>query len=57
MSACYNPMHVRMEAPVPTATGATAAYVLMAGVEMTAVRTLTTVPLPPALQAPPALTV
>lgn len=57
MSVCYNLMLVRMEAPVPTAMGVMAVYVLMAGVEMTAVRTLMTVPLPPAPRAPPALTV
>lgn len=57
MSVCCNLMLVRMGAPVPTAMGAMAVYVLMAGVEMTAVRTLMTVPSPPALRAPPALTV
>ena len=50
-------MPVRTGAPVPTAMGAMAVCVLMAGVEMTAVRTLTTAPSPPALQAPPALIV
>lgn len=57
MSVCCNPMLVRMGAPAPTATGAMAACVSMAGVETTAVRTSMTVPLPPALRAPRALTV
>lgn len=55
-SACCSPTPVRMEAPVPTAMEATAACASMAGVEMTAVRTSTTVPSPPARRAPPALT-
>lgn len=55
-NACCNPTPVRMGVPAPTAMGTTAVCVLMAGAEMTAVRTLMIVPSPPAPRAPPALT-
>lgn len=55
MNACCNPTPARMGAPVPTVMATIVACASTAGRELTAVRTLMTAPLLPALRVLPAL--